>query len=131
MDGWEKWIQSGWYRGIVLFLLRGSLEGEGLTARERGRIREQSQRYRLHQGQVKRLFYMERGGKMSWCAVEEEVEGILESHQDKHGHFASRLLALYLLGKAYWPTRSQDANSYARSCFQYHQMGPLRPSAGI
>ena len=29
VDGWEKWLQSGWYRGIVLFLLRGSLEGEG------------------------------------------------------------------------------------------------------
>ena len=124
-------MQSGWYRGIVLFLLRGSLEGEGWTARERRRIREQSRRYRLHRGQVKGLFYVERGGKMSRCAVEEEVDGILESHHDEHGHFAGRMLALYLLGKAYWPTRSRDTNSYARSCFECQQMGPLKPSAGI
>ena len=117
VDGWEKWMQSEWYKWIVLFLLRGSLEGEGLTARGRRRIREQSRRYRLHWGQVKGLFYMERGGKMSRCAVEEEVEGILETHHDEHGHFAGRMVALYLFGKAYWPMGSWDANSYARSCF--------------
>ena len=44
VEGWEKWLQSGWYRGIVLFLPRGSLEEEGLTAREQWRIREQSRR---------------------------------------------------------------------------------------
>ena len=32
--GWEKWLQSEWYRGIVIFLLRRSLEGEELTVRE-------------------------------------------------------------------------------------------------
>ena len=68
---------------------------------------------------------------MSRYAAEEEVEDIFKSNHDDHRHFAGSMLTLYLLGKAHWPRRSQDANSYARSCFECQQIGPLRPSAGI
>ena len=130
LEGWEKWLGSGWYRGIVVFLLQGSLEGERLTERERRRIRGQARRFRLHQGEARGLFYVERGGKTARCAVEEEVDRILESHHNEHGHFAGRMLNLYLLGKVYWPTRTHDTHQYARSCLQCQQMGPLKPSAG-
>ena len=129
LEGWEKWLGSEWYRGIVVFLLRGSLEGEDLSERERRRIRGQARRYRLYQGERKGLFYVERGGKMSRCIV--EVDKVLGSHHDDHGHFAGRMLNLYLVGKAYWPTRTHDTYQYARTCLECQQMGPLKPSAGV
>ena len=55
LEGWEKWLGSGWYRGIVVFLLQGSLEGEGLSVRERRRVRDQAQRYRTHSGEANGL----------------------------------------------------------------------------
>ena len=28
LEGWERWLGSEWYKGIVVFMLWGSLEGE-------------------------------------------------------------------------------------------------------
>ena len=99
--------------------------------RERRRVRDEAWRYRTHSGEANGLYYVERGGKVARCVVEEKVEGILQSHHDEHGHFAGRMLMLYLVGKAYWPTGGCDSHQFARSCWECQLMGPLKPSAGI
>ena len=87
-------------QGDCSFLVVGEFGRRELTKRERRRIRGQARRYRRHQGEERGLFYEERGGKLARCIVEEEVEGILGSHKNKHGYFAGRMLNLYLLRKA-------------------------------
>jgi len=132
IEVWEIWKRSDWYGELMRFLLRGDFGGRDLGKNERRRIRLWAKKFVIFDGEKRKgLFYKEKNGKLALCILEEDVETTLEQYHDCHGHFAGRLLAEYLLGKAYWPTRIKDCHYYARTCPDCQSMGPIRPSVGI
>lgn len=112
--------------------MHGDFGGRDLGKNERRRIRLWGKKFVLFDGAKKKgLFYKERDGRLTLCILSDDVTGTLERYHDCHGHFAGRLLAEYLVGRAYWPTRVKDLQYYARTCEKCQSMGPIRPSAGI
>ena len=52
--------------------------------------------------------YKEKNGKESPCLVEGEVPTYLKAAYENHGHYAAALTLDFLIGQAYWPTRTKD-----------------------
>jgi transposase InsO family protein len=108
----KKWLDCEWYGWIVRWLLLGTLEGQDVTERTRRMARRQARRFGLFDGREKPLFFVERGGKYAKCIVRDEVNEILRTYHDCHGHFAGKLLVARLINHVYWPTRYKDAVYY-------------------
>jgi len=128
---WSRWKESAWYGMVVEVLLSGGRKSEEEDQREWRLARLKGRRYRLYDGRIKGLFYMERNGKLARCIEEEEVKQELQRHHDCHGHFAGKMLLSRLIGKVHWPTRATDAHYYAQTCHACQVFGPIKPSAGI
>ena len=71
----EAWKGSEWYGELIRFLLRGVFRGRDVTAAGRRRIRMWAKKFVWFDGQKRKgLFYQERGGMLSLCVREEDVE---------------------------------------------------------
>jgi hypothetical protein len=128
---WSRWKESAWYSKVVEVLLSGGRKSGEENEREWRLARLKGRRYRLYDGSVKGLFYMERNGKLARCIEEDEVKQELQRHHDCHRHFAGKMLLSRLIGKVYWPTRAKDTFYYAQMCHACQVFVTIKPSAGI
>ncbi|KAL3247644.1 hypothetical protein ABHI18_012339, partial [Aspergillus niger] len=114
-SGIEKYRQSPWYSAIMERLL-SPIEDKGFA-----------KRFALYDD---RLCYQERNGQWSRCIMPDEVDGLLETLHDVHGHFSTRITLGRTIGRAYWPGRYGDIEEYCRSCHSCQMMGP-KPSPSL
>jgi hypothetical protein len=127
LSGSGRYLSSGWYGGITKFKMFGS-EDLSLEQKERMNIKRKSRRYVVDGDE---LYYRENDGQLSVCVLERNVDAVLQSGHDVHGHFSISATLSNLIGRCYWPTRSADVAVYVRSCDACQRVAPLRLSNGL
>jgi hypothetical protein len=128
---WRKWLESPFYRLIVLYLLGGlkALVDEDVGRNNIRRIQRESQRYVLGESSSEsRLFYREKNGELATCITEADVVPALGRLHDNHGHFSHGITTNNAVGKVYWPTRSMDVQRWIRQCDACQRVSKLQKS---
>ena len=104
---WKIWLESEWY-GIIVQARLNEMDGGVFGAKdlELGRSTQRAlersmRKYVLVDAERPRLFYRERNGELSTCIRENEVEGVLRSLHEGHGHFAVGLTLGRAHGRVY------------------------------
>ena len=125
---WRKWMDSGFYGGIIRVKLDGTGAKEELDlGRSEWRSLEQrARRYTMVEGRETRLFWREVDGQLALCVLEEEVERVLRDLHDGQGHFAAGITAGHADGKYFWPTRQRDIGRWVASCGPCQQMARIQ-----
>ena len=125
---WRKWMDSGFYGGIMRVKLEGTGAKEELDLgrSERRSLDQRARRYTMVEGRETRLFWREVDGQLALCVLEEEVERVLRDLHDGHGHFAAGITAGRAQGKYFWPTRQKDIGRWIASCEPCQRMARIQ-----
>jgi hypothetical protein len=130
-ERWRKWLESPFYRHVVLYRLGGlkALVDEDVGRNNIRRIQRESQRYVLGEASSEvRLFYREKNGELATCITEADVVSALGRMHDNHGHFSHGITTNNAVGKVYWPTRSMDVQRWIRQCDACQRVSKLQKS---
>ncbi len=85
-----------------MLLLQDGMEAlKGKTQVEIRHFRRKSKRFRLAEGKVPTLLYVERDGSMAICLVNEEIGPALQAAHDMHRHFAHAITLDQLVSNSY------------------------------
>ena len=130
---WRRWLDSGFYGGIVRVKL------DGLGARDEldlGRsewraLENRARRFVMVDGGEARLVWKERDGQLALCVLEEEVERVLADLHDGHGHFAAGVTGGRAHGRFFWPTRQRDIGRWVASCEPCQRMTKRQKSGQL
>ena len=137
---WKKFLLSIFFRKVMLFKLGGISEltkpEVDIGRNEAKRIVKLGEKFVLAEtgggGENSgRLFYRERDGSLAGCVVEEEVDEVLRSAHDAHGHFMHGITSGRLFGRYYWPTRNADVARWIATCDSCQRVSPIRKSGDI
>jgi transposase InsO family protein len=126
--GAARYLRSEWYGDLVRYKL-GGMENQSLSENQRRLIKRRSKRVVLDE--EGRLYYRERNGVLAPCVMEEDVDEVLASAHDLHGHFSIGITMAHLMGRYWWPSRSADVASHCRTCDICQRTAPLRLSNGL
>ena len=125
---WMKWMDSGFYGGI----LRVKLEGTGakeeldLGRGEWRSLEQMARRYTMVEGMETRLFCREVDGQLALCVWVKEMERVLQDLQDGHWHYAAGTMAGRAQGKYFWPTRQRDIGRWVEWCEPCQRMARIQ-----
>ena len=119
VGGLEKYTNSPMYHQLIDYLMGGEakLDAMNLARNRKKTIRHKAKSYLMpsHRDSQK-LRYIEANGSTSICIIEEEVPRFLKAAHEDHGHYAAALTLDFLIGRAYWPTRTKDIYNWCASC---------------
>ena len=123
---WRKWLDSGFYGGVVRVKLEGVRAKEELDlgcnewrTLEQRTLEQRARRFVMVDGREARLFWREGDGQLAMCVLEGEVGKVLRDLQDGHVHFAAGLTAGRAHGQHFWPTRQKDIGRWVALCEPY------------
>ena len=125
---WRKWMDSGFYGGIIRVKLdgTGAMEELDLGWIEWKYLEQRARRYTMVEGRGTRLFWREVDGQLAFCMLEEELERVLRDLHDGHGHFMAGITAGRAHGKSCWPMRQKDIGRWIASCEPCQRMARIQ-----
>ena len=115
----KKFRRSPMYHQLVDYLEGGEekLARAEVPRNRRRALRHMAKSFRLpYHSESRHLRYIEKTGANSICIVEDQIPQFLKAAHEDYGHYAAALTLDYLIGRAYWPTRTKDVHEWYASC---------------
>ena len=94
-DQWRNWLEDGWYKDVVTYLLFKTLPANPVSNGRMGKIQRDSKHFALMDNATNkaRLAHRESDGNMSFCVFRGQVAEILHRLHDNHGHFSVGIIS--------------------------------------
>jgi len=134
---WHRWLESRMY-GVVVQARLDELEDGAIGAKkldmgrsQRRALEREMRRYVLVDGNQPKLFFREKNGELASCIFEEDVERVLTSLHEGHGHFATTFTLGRPHGQVYWLTRAKDIGRWIASCLPCQRVTMIQKSGQL
>ena len=134
---WHRWLESSMYGAVVQARL-DELEDGAIGAKrldmgrsQRRALEREMRRYVLVDGNQPKLFFREKNGELASCVLEGDIERVLATLHEGHGHFATTITLGRAHGQVYWPTRARDIGRWIASCLPCQRVTKIQKSGQL